>query len=221
MGTLRPPRPVAGAGGGGGAGTFGFADGGVVAAAALVVHAEGVTLALLQRVEALIAATLAGLCKDNRAQKEHRRVKAAVATSRLRAPNTGTHPWGLRGRRSPLPPTQPRCPLRAGPRWGGFTQDTPTVTPSPRPLEGAHLQQHGLGRAGPAPGQAAAASWWAAGSAALLRLSGLERGRRRGPSIRCLLSLPRPGKANRARSTRREMGQRRSLPLPAPPRSTS
>lgn len=126
------PRPVAGTWGGGGAGTFGFADGGVVAAAALVVHAERVALALLHRVEALIAATLAGLCKGHRARKEHRGVKANVVTSRLRGPNMDTHPRGLRGRRSPLPPPmQPQSPICAGPRWGGFTQGSPAVTPFP------------------------------------------------------------------------------------------
>lgn len=50
--------------GGRGAGTFGFADGGVVAAAALVVHAEGVALALAPRVEAILAAAHAGVCKS-------------------------------------------------------------------------------------------------------------------------------------------------------------
>lgn len=216
--------------GGSGAGTFGFADGGVVTAAALVVHAERVALALLHRVEALIAATLAGLCKGHRARKEHRGVKANVVTSRLRGPNMDTHPRGLWGRRSPLPPPHAATvPDLCRTTLGGIHPGLPrrhAVPPHqlhPRAASGAgaHLQQHGPERAGPAPGQAAAASWWAAGSAALLRLSGLESGRRRGPSIRCLLSLPRPGKTNRARSTRREKGQRRSLPLPARPRSPS
>lgn len=65
-----PSCPCAGWEGGRGAGTFGFADGGVVAAAALVVHTEGVALALVLRVEAIIAAAHAGVCKSRRSAQE-------------------------------------------------------------------------------------------------------------------------------------------------------
>lgn len=63
-GNPEPPRPVAGDMDGSRAGTFGFADSGVVSAAALVVVAEGVTLALLQGIETLITATFTGVCKS-------------------------------------------------------------------------------------------------------------------------------------------------------------
>lgn len=56
--------------GGHGDSTFGFADGGVVAAAALVVHTEGVTLALVPCIEAFFTAALTGVCKSHPTAQE-------------------------------------------------------------------------------------------------------------------------------------------------------
>jgi len=82
-GTRGHPRsPCPGREGSCGTGTFGFADSGVVAAAALVVHAEGVTLALVLRVEATVTAALAGVCKSRESvQDEELGVGSGAGTS--------------------------------------------------------------------------------------------------------------------------------------------
>ena len=99
------------------AGTLCFADSGVVTAAALVVVAEGVTLALLQGVETLIAATFTGVCKSTegaqRGEGKHDDI-----------PNLSV---GTRVALLPAPPHATSCVIQQQ----GFTQDIHTITPSP------------------------------------------------------------------------------------------
>lgn len=116
--------------------------------------------------------------------------------------------------RVPQPLHQPRSCARSIPTPATSGRHSAWGWPAP-----AHLQQHGRWQAGPVRGQGRAASSWAVGSAALLRLCGLERGCGRGPGIHCLLSLPRREKTNRPRSEQRENGQRRS-PSQHPPQPT-
>lgn len=117
MGTPRPPRPVAGDMGGSRAGTFGLADGGVVTAAALVVVAEGVTLALLHGIEALIAATFTRVCKSTEGAQRGEGKRDDI-------PNLSV---GTRVAPLPTPPHATSCVTQQR----GFSWDIHTTTPSP------------------------------------------------------------------------------------------